>query len=115
MEGDIVAKKDPGPRVKDRDLYERLRGAGVSRKIATRVANSTARAAHGTARAAHGTARIADSAARVSRKKAAKHGGTARSYDDWKVPDLRRRAKQVGITGRSAMTKKQLIKALRAS
>jgi hypothetical protein len=47
MEGDIVAKKDPGPRVKDRDLYERLRGAGVSRKIATRVANSTARAGAG--------------------------------------------------------------------
>jgi Rho termination factor, N-terminal domain len=108
MEGDIVSKKDPGPRIKDRDLYERLRGAGVSRKIATRVANSTARVAHG-------TVRVADSAARVSRKKAAKHGGGARSYDDWKVPDLRRRAKQVGITGRSAMTKKQLIKALRAS
>jgi Rho termination factor, N-terminal domain len=31
------------------------------------------------------------------------------------VPDLQRRAKQVGISGRSAMTKKQLIKALRAS
>jgi hypothetical protein len=108
MEGDVVAKKDPGPRIKDRDLYERLRGAGVSRKIATRVANSSARVAHG-------TARVADSAARVSRKKAAKHGGAARSYDDWKVPDLRRRAKQVGIAGRSAMTKKQLIKALRAS
>ena len=107
MEGDIVAKKDPGPRIKDRDLYERLRGAGVSRKIATRVANSTARVAHR-------SARVADSA-RVSRKKAAKHSGAARSYDDWKVPELRRRAKQVGVTGRSAMTKKQLIKALRAS
>ena len=80
----------------------------MSRKIATRIANSTARVAHSTARAA-------DSAAGVSRKKAAKHGGEARSYDDWKVPDLQRRAKQVGITGRSAMTKKQLIKALRAS
>jgi hypothetical protein len=100
-EGGIVAKKDPGPRIKDKDLYERLRGAGVSRKISTRVANSTAR--------------IANSAAKVSRKKAAKRGGAARSYDDWKVPDLRRRAKQVGIAGRSAMTKKQLIKALRAS
>lgn len=97
----MVTNKDPGPRIKDRDLYERLRGAGVSRKIATRVANSTAR--------------VADSAARVSRKKAARRGGAARSYDDWKVPDLQRRAKQVGITGRSAMTKKQLIKALRAS
>jgi len=49
------------------------------------------------------------------RRKGGKRGGAAGSYDDWKVPDLRRRAKQVGITGRSTMTKKQLIKALRAA
>jgi hypothetical protein len=92
--GDIVAKKDPGSRVKDKGLYERLRGAGVSMKKSARVANSTAAA---------------------SRKKAGRRGGAAGSYDHWKVPELRRRAKQVGIAGRSTMTKKQLIKALRAS
>jgi hypothetical protein len=101
MEGDIVAKKDPGPRIKDRDLYERLRGSGVSRKISKRVANSTDHAV--------------GSATKASHKKAGKRGGAAGSYDNWKVPDLRRRANQVGITGRSEMTKKQLIKALRAS
>jgi hypothetical protein len=88
-----VAKKDPGSRVKDKGLYERLRGAGVSMKKSARVANSAA----------------------ASRKKAGTRGGAAGSYDHWKVPELRRRAKQVGITGRSTMTKKQLIKALRGS
>jgi hypothetical protein len=100
-EGDTVAKKDPGPRIKDRELYQRLRGEGVSRKIATRIANSAAQ--------------VAGSAAKVSQKKAAKRGGEAGSYEDWKVTDLRRRAKQLGVTGRSEMTKKELISALRAS
>ena len=38
-----MAKKDPGPDVKDKELYERLHGAGVSKKSA-RVTNSTVRA-----------------------------------------------------------------------
>jgi hypothetical protein len=101
MKGDIVAKKDPGPRIKDRELYQRLRGAGLSKKMSARVANSTAP--------------VADASSKASRKKAAKRGGAAGSYNDWKVPDLQRRAKEVGVTGRSAMTKKQLIKALRAT
>jgi Rho termination factor, N-terminal domain len=92
MEGDIVAKNDPGSKVKDKGLYEQLRGAGLSKKKSTKVANS---------------------AASTSRKKAAQRGGKAGSYDNWTVPDLQRRAKQVGIKNRSAMTKKQLVKALR--
>jgi hypothetical protein len=94
MEGDPMAKNDPGTKVKNKGLYEQLRGAGLSKKKSTRVANS---------------------AAKSSRKKAGKKGGKAGSYDNWTVPDLQRRAKQVGIRGRSAMTKKQLVKALRAS
>jgi hypothetical protein len=94
MEGDPMANNDPGTKVKDKGLYEQLRGAGLSKKKSTRVANS---------------------AAKTSRKKAAKKGGQAGSYDNWTVPDLQRRAKQVGIRGRSAMTKKQLVKALRTS
>jgi hypothetical protein len=90
----IMAKKDPGPGVKDKELYERLRGAGVSKKKSARVTNSTVRA---------------------FRNKISSRGAAAGPYDDWKVPDLRRRAKQVGITGRSAMNKQQLVKALRAS
>jgi Rho termination factor, N-terminal domain len=101
MKGDIVAKKDPGPRIKDRELYLRLRSEGLSKKMSTRVANSVTP--------------LAAPSPKAPGKKAAKRGGAAGSYDDWKVPDLQERAKQVGITGRSAMTKKQLIKALRAS
>jgi Rho termination factor, N-terminal domain len=89
-----MAKKDPGRGVKDKTLYERLRGAGMSKKKSARVANTAA----GTSRPAVG-----------------KRGGAAGSYDGWKVTELRRRAKQVGIKGRAAMTKADLIKALRAS
>lgn len=89
-----MAKNDPGSNVKNKGLYEMLRGTGLSKKKSTRVANS---------------------AATASAKKAGKRGGRAGSYANWTVPDLQRRAKQVGVSGRSAMTKKQLIKALRAS
>jgi hypothetical protein len=88
-----VREKDPRPSVKNKGLYERLRGAGVSKKISARVATGPSA---------------------TSRKKAGARGGAAGSYDKWKVPELRRRAKQVGIRGRAAMTKKQLIKALRS-
>ena len=80
--------------VKDKALYKRLRNLGVSVKESARVANTSAKA---------------------SRKKTSPHGGAATSYADWKVPQLRRRAKQVGIKGRSTMNKKQLVKALRAA
>jgi len=89
-----MAKKDPSRSVKDKTLYERLRGGGVSKKKSARVANS---------------------AAGTSRATAGHRGGASGSYGDWKVADLRRRAKQVGIKGRAAMTKTQLVKALRAS
>jgi hypothetical protein len=80
--------------VKDKALYKRLRNLGVSVKESARVANASAKS---------------------SRKKTSQHGAAANSYADWKVPQLRRRAKQVGIKGRSTMNKKQLVKALRAS
>jgi hypothetical protein len=60
-------------------------------------------------------ARVANSTAKTSRKKASQRGGAATSYANWKVPQLRRRAKQAGTKGRSTMNKKQLIKALRTS
>jgi hypothetical protein len=94
IEGDSMAKNDPGTKVKNKGLFEQLRGAGLSKKKSTRVA---------------------DNVAKTSRKKAGQKGGKAGSYDNWTVPDLQRRAKQVGIHGRSAMTKKQLVKALRAT
>jgi len=36
-------------------------------------------------------------------------GAKAPSYDDWSVPDLRDKARQVGIKGRSSMSKKELV------
>jgi Rho termination factor, N-terminal domain len=80
--------------VKDKALYKRLRNLGVSVKESARVANA---------------------GAKTSRQKGGQRGGTATSYANWKVPELRRRAKKAGIKGRSTMNKKQLIKALRTS
>jgi hypothetical protein len=40
-------------------------------------------------------------------------GGKSGSYDDWTKPDLLRRAREIGITGRSTMTKAELVKVLR--
>ena len=87
-----MPRKDPGPSVKDKKLYEKLRDEGNSKQKAARIANA---------------------AAGSSRKKIARKGGRSPSYDDWPLTKLRRKAKQVGIKGRSAMSKKKLIKALR--
>jgi hypothetical protein len=87
-----MPKKDPGPSVKDKKLYERLRDEGNSKQKAARIANA---------------------AAGSSRKKVSKKGGRSPSYDGWSLTKLRRKAKQIGIRGRTAMSKKKLIKALR--
>jgi len=89
----MVAKK-AGTGVKNKALYKRLRNLGVSTKESARVANANAK---------------------TPSKKASQRGGAASSYANWKVPELRARAKKVGIKGRSTMSKKQLVKALRAS
>jgi Rho termination factor, N-terminal domain len=88
----VKAKARTG--VKDKALYKRLRNLGVSAKESARVANGSAKA---------------------SRKRASQRGGAATSFANLKVPELRRRAKKVGIKGRSTMNKKQLIRALRAA
>jgi hypothetical protein len=88
----MMPKKSPGPSVKDKELYEKLRDEGNSKQKAARIANA---------------------AAGSSRKKVARKGGRSPSYNDWSLTKLRHKAKQVGIKGRSAMSKKKLIKALR--
>lgn len=40
-------------------------------------------------------------------------GGESPSYEEWTVEDLQRRAAEIGIEGRSEMTKRELIDALR--
>jgi hypothetical protein len=91
---DHPAKEEPMPRaqVKDEKTYRKLRDQGESREKSARIANAAA----------------ATSRSRVGRK-----GGKSGSYDDWSKQDLVRRAREIGIKGRSTMSKAQLIKALR--
>lgn len=88
----MPGRKSPGPSVKDPELYEELRDEGASKEKAARIANE---------------------AAGSSRSEVGRKGGKSGSYDDWTVDDLRDRAAEIGIDGRSAMSKDELIKALR--
>lgn len=83
-----MARRDPGPSVKDPEQYEALREQGESKEKAARIANTP-------------------------RKQAGERGGSSGSYDDWSKDDLEKRAREIGIEGRSSMSKQQLIKALR--
>ena len=56
---------------------------------------------------------MANAAAGKGRKKVASKGGKSSKYDDMKKDELLDRAKKVGIKGRSKMSKKDLVKALR--
>ncbi len=87
-----MPEKKPGPSVKDDETYEALRREGASKEKAARIAN---------AGAAEGKETVA------------RRGGEAGSYDDWTVDELRKRAAELGIEGRSDMTKDELIDALR--
>ena len=78
--------------MKDKELYERLRDEGNSKEKSARIANS---------------------AANSSRSAVGRRGGHSPSYEDWSVQDLRHRAADVGIEGRSKMNKGELISALR--
>lgn len=84
--------KSPGPSVKDDKTYEKVREQGASKEKAARIANS---------------------AANSSRSSVGRRGGKSGSYEDWNVKDLRERAGEIGIDGRSKMNKGELVKALR--
>jgi hypothetical protein len=82
----------PRIQIKDEKQYQKLREQGESKEKSARIANA--------------------SAGRGRRKVAAK-GGKGGSYQDWSKTDLVKKAREIGIKGRSSMSKDQLIKALR--
>jgi Rho termination factor, N-terminal domain len=84
--------KSPGPSVKDDRLYEEIREQGASKEKAARIANA---------------------AADEGRSTVGRRGGKARDYEDQTVEQLRKRAAEIGIEGRSKMDKRELISALR--
>ena len=79
---------DHGPSIKDGEQYEALRDEGMSKEKAARIANSDP-------------------------KQMAHNRGSSGKYEEWTKDELYAKAKDVGIGGRSTMTKGELIDALR--
>jgi hypothetical protein len=82
----------PTPQIKDEKTYRALRREGNSEEKSARIANATAGS---------------------SRKSVARRGGHSPAYEDWTKKDLHQRAREIGIKGRSSMSKAQLVSALR--
>lgn len=72
--------------IKNEDQYEELREQGMSKEKAARIANAD---------------------------NAAEKGGKHKKYEKWTKDELYDKAEEVGIEGRSDMSKDELIKALR--
>lgn len=85
--------KDPGPSIKDPDLYEELRDDGASKEKAARISNA---------------------AAASSRSDVGERGGEAENYEDRTVDELHERVSEIGIKGHLSMSKDDLIEALRS-
>ncbi|WP_433463127.1 DUF7218 family protein [Spirillospora sp. CA-128828] len=82
----------PRAQIKDEKTYQKLREKGESKEKAARIANASAG---------------------QGKKKVGRKGGKSPSYDDWSKDDLMKRAREIGIEGRSSMNKSDLVKALR--
>jgi hypothetical protein len=82
----------PRSSIKDEKTYRKLRTKGESKEKAARISN---------AMAAEGTSTVS------------RRGGRSGDYEDWTTTDLMKRAREVGIEGRSTMNKRQLVSALR--
>ena len=58
-------------------------------------------------------ARISNAMAAEGKSTVSRRGGKSGDYDDWTKTDLMKRAREIGIEGRSSMNKKELVRALR--
>ena len=74
--------------MKDDERYEALRREGASKEKAARIANTDPSVA-------------------------GERGGSSPPYEEWTKDDLYERAREIGIDGRSSMSKSELIDALR--
>ncbi|MDR6762229.1 hypothetical protein J2Y38_002440 [Flavobacterium sp. 2755] len=78
----------PDPRIKNEAQYEALVNKGYSKEKSARIANTP---------------------------NAGEKGGRARPYEEWTKDELYQQARKVGVSGRSYMNKKSLIKSLRTN
>jgi hypothetical protein len=84
----------PNASIKNEKMYEELRKDGNSKQKAARISNASA----------------AQGKSSVARK-----GGKSGSYDDWTVAELKKRAKDLGLSGYSSLTKSKLVSKIRNS
>jgi hypothetical protein len=75
-----------GDQIKNEEQYESLREEGMSKEKAARIANT---------------------------EDAGQKGGGRPAYEEWSKDELYDKAQEVGIEGRSEMSKDELIDALR--
>lgn len=80
------------PSINDDEQYEALRRDGASKEKAARIANASAN---------------------TSRSETGRKGGEGDQYEDRTKQELYDRAKEIGIGGRSKMSKSELVDALR--
>ncbi|WP_299320989.1 Rho termination factor N-terminal domain-containing protein [uncultured Maribacter sp.] len=81
-----MAKSNNIPQIQNEEQYQALVDKGYSKEKAARIANT---------------------------KDAGKKGGKASTYEERTKKELYDQAKEIGIDGRSKMSKKELISALR--
>jgi hypothetical protein len=82
----------PRSSIKNEKLYQDLRKKGDSKEKAARISNADAG---------------------QGKSKVARRGGKSGSYQDWTVTELRKRAKELGMSGYSSLSKDKLVAKLR--